>query len=62
MVRVQHRRLDELELRVGAGGVGSSPPAFAGSNDNAVDSIGSLGDVQPLLKDIYARMDAKGDR
>ena len=58
------RRLDDLEVRIAAGA--NTAPAAASTagdtDDRAVDAIGSLTDVQPLLKDIYARVDAKADR
>ncbi len=43
---------------------GSTAPAAAtGEEDTAaVEAIDTLADVQPLLKDIYARLDAKADR
>ncbi|GLC35979.1 hypothetical protein PLESTB_000525600 [Pleodorina starrii] len=57
------KRLDELEVRIAAGAGASAGPSSSGaSNDRAVDAIGSLADVQPLLKDIFARMDSKADR
>ncbi|EFJ44837.1 hypothetical protein VOLCADRAFT_106223 [Volvox carteri f. nagariensis] len=53
------KRLDELEVRVSAGP--SNTPVSVGSSDHAVDAIDSLHDVQPLLKDIYKRVDSKAD-
>ncbi|GFR41375.1 hypothetical protein Agub_g2058, partial [Astrephomene gubernaculifera] len=56
------KRLEELEVRVAAGAAASTPGSSTGNDDKAVDAIGSLTDVQPLLKDIYARVDSKADR
>ncbi|GIL72562.1 hypothetical protein Vretimale_4311 [Volvox reticuliferus] len=54
------KRLDDLEVRVSV--AASTAPAAASSNEHAVDAIDSVQDIQPLLKDIYARVDAKADR
>ncbi|KXZ56431.1 hypothetical protein GPECTOR_1g384 [Gonium pectorale] len=55
------QRLDDLEMRVAAAGA-SAAAADDGSSVAAVDAIDTLKDVQPLLKDIYVRVDAKADR
>ncbi|GLI68785.1 hypothetical protein VaNZ11_013278 [Volvox africanus] len=54
------KRLDDLEVRVSVAASTASPAAS--NNEHAVDAIGSVQDIQPLLKDIYARVDAKADR
>ncbi|KAG2440350.1 hypothetical protein HXX76_004455 [Chlamydomonas incerta] len=64
------QRVGELEARVAAGAADTPTPAAAAAEtaaaaaaaEQAVDSIGALSDVQPLLKELYGKVEGKADR
>ncbi|KAG2499133.1 hypothetical protein HYH03_002716 [Edaphochlamys debaryana] len=57
------RRLGDVEVKVAAGAAAAPAAAASAEQDGAaVDAIGRLEDVQPLLKDLFTRVDAKAER
>ncbi|KAG2455112.1 hypothetical protein HYH02_000932 [Chlamydomonas schloesseri] len=64
------QRVGELEARVAAGAAATPSPAAAAAETEAaaaaagraVDAIGELSDVQPLLKELYSKVEGKADR